>query len=58
MRRLGLETKGKISMDRSDILYVLELLKDAKIDKDWDIVEEAEETLKEFLDDDQPSDDE
>jgi len=57
MRRLGLETKGKISMDRSDILYVLELLKDAKIDNDWDIVEEASETLKEFLDD-RPIDDE
>lgn len=58
MRRLGLETKGKISMDQSDIQYVLELLNNAITDKDWDIVEEAKETLKEFLDVDHPTDDE
>lgn len=37
-------------MDQSDILYILELLNDGLIDKDWDKIEEAKETLKEFLD--------
>lgn len=39
-------------MNQSDIQYILELLNDAKLTKDWDTVEEALETLKEFLDDD------
>lgn len=34
------------------------MLNDAKTDKDWDIVEEAIETLKEFLDEDEPTTDE
>lgn len=38
------------SMDQSDIEYTLELLNDAISDKDWDKVDEARETLKEFLD--------
>ncbi len=37
-------------MDQSDIKYILELLNDATTAKDWDIIEEASETLKEFLD--------
>lgn len=37
-------------MDQSDIQYILELLNDAITAKDWDIVEDAKETLKEFLD--------
>jgi len=37
-------------MDQSDIKYIIELLTDATTEKDWDIVEEAKETLKEFLD--------
>ena len=37
-------------MDQSDIEYTLELLNDAISDKDWDKVDEARETLKEFLD--------
>ena len=37
-------------MDQSDIIYILELLKDATTNTDWDIVEEAKEVLKEFLD--------
>lgn len=37
-------------MDQSDITYTLELLNDAIAEKDWDKVEEARETLKEFLD--------
>jgi hypothetical protein len=45
-------------MDQSDIKYVLELLNDAVSEKDWDDVEEARETLKEFLDVDSSSDDE
>ena len=37
-------------MDQSDIEYTLELLNDALSEKDWDKVDEARETLKEFLD--------
>jgi len=37
-------------MDQSDITYVIEMLTDAKINKDWDAVEDAVELLKEFLD--------
>jgi hypothetical protein len=40
-------------MDQSDITYTLELLNDAITEKDWDKVEEARETLKEFLDGDE-----
>ena len=40
----------KPSMDQSDIEYTLELLNDGITEKDWDKVEEARETLKEFLD--------
>ena len=40
-------------MDQSDIEYVLELLKDAISNEDWDTVIEAKETLKEFLDSDE-----
>lgn len=42
-------------MDQSDIQYVLELLNDAIEEKDWDKIEEARETLKEFLDGDESS---
>lgn len=45
-------------MDQSDIKYILELLNDAVTEKNWDIVDEAKETLKEFLDVDEPSADE
>ena len=45
-------------MDQSDIKYVLELINDAVTEKDWDIIDEAKETLKEFLDVDKPVDDE
>ena len=38
-------------MDKSDILYIIELLNDAVLEKDWDKIYEALETLKEFLDD-------
>lgn len=45
-------------MDQSDIQYILELLNDATTEKDWDKVEEAKETMKEFLDgDESPEDD-
>jgi len=39
-------------MDQTDIKYILELINDAIINKDWDEIEEAKETLKEFLDTD------
>ena len=40
-------------MDTSDILYVKEILQNAKEERDWDGVDEAIETLKEFLDGDE-----
>ena len=40
-------------MDQSDIKYILELINDAITTKDWDVIEEAKETLKEFLDTDE-----
>lgn len=45
-------------MDQSDIKYILELLNDAIQSKDWDIVEEAVETVKEFIDSKDIDDDE
>lgn len=39
-------------MEQSDIKYIQELLKDAILNKDWEIVEDASETLKEFIDSD------
>ena len=41
-------------MDNSDIEYVLDLLKNGINDKDWDSIYEAQETLQEFLEDDEP----
>ena len=38
------------TMDQSDITYTLELLNDAITERDWEKVDEACETLKEFLD--------
>lgn len=37
-------------MDQSDIQYIIELLNDAIYEKDWDKIEDARETLSEFLD--------
>jgi tellurite resistance protein len=51
-------TRTQISMDQSDIEYVIELLNDAISEKDWDKVEEARETMKEFLDTNDPPEDE
>lgn len=39
-------------MDQSDIEYILELLNDGILNKDWDIIIDAKETIKEFLDSD------
>jgi hypothetical protein len=39
------------SMNQTDIKYILELLNDASDCKDWEVVVETIETLKEFLDD-------
>lgn len=45
-------------MDQADIKYVLELLQSATDTHNWDEVEDAKETLREFLDDDNiPGDD-
>ena len=44
--------KRKSNMDQTDIKYMLELINDAILTKDWDVIEEAKETLKEFLDTD------
>lgn len=38
------------SMDKSDIEYILELLNDAISEQNWDKVDEARDTLKEFTD--------
>jgi hypothetical protein len=45
-------------MDQSDIKYILEVLSDAKTSQDWDLVDDAMETLKEFLDEQAASDEE
>lgn len=45
-------------MDQSDIKYILELLNDGVTEKNWDTIEEAKETLKEFLDVDDASEEE
>jgi len=39
-------------MDNSDVEYIIDILNDAIANKDWDAIEEAVETLKEFLDGD------
>lgn len=46
------KNKRIFSMDQSDIEYILELLQDAIISQDWDIIIEARDTIKEFLDND------
>jgi hypothetical protein len=45
-------------MDQSDIQYIIELLNDALQEVDWEKVEDALETLKEFLDEDETSEEE
>jgi hypothetical protein len=45
-------------MDQSDIKYIIEVLSDAKTSQDWDLVDDAVETLKEFLDEDIAGDEE
>ena len=45
-------------MNQDDILYIIEQLNDGITNKDWDIVYEARESLKEFLDNDGSSNDE
>lgn len=45
-------------MDQSDIQYIIELLNNAILEQDWDIVIESKETLKEFLDSDDIEEDE
>lgn len=37
-------------MDQSDIKYIIELLNDALTNKDWDVVDEARDVVREFLD--------
>ena len=49
-RQLVIIRKNKNSMDQSDIQYIIEIINDAILEKDWDKVEEARDTLKEFLD--------
>lgn len=39
-------------MNQDDILYIIDQLNDAISNKDWDIVYEARESLKEFVDGD------
>lgn len=49
MRQLKTKNNKKL-MDQNDIKYIIELINDAILEKDWDRVEEVKETLKEFLD--------
>jgi len=56
--RLTLKNKAKDSMDQSDIKDIIGLLNDGIINKDWDVIEEASEALKEFIDSPEPPDDE
>lgn len=56
--RLGLRKKDHYLMDQSDIKYILELLGDAITEKNWETVDDARETLREFLDGEELSDDE
>lgn len=55
MRQLVTQKKTQNLMDQTDILYIIEILNDAISDKDWDKIDEALETLKEFLDGDDSS---
>jgi hypothetical protein len=48
----------RTKMDQPDIKYIMELLNDAILEKDWDKIEEVCETLKEFLDTDLPNEEE
>jgi len=45
-------------MNRDDIDYVLELLDDAITEKDWDLIEEARQYLKDFTNPSKYSDEE
>lgn len=46
-------------MDQSDIKYILDMLNDAIASKDWDIVEEARDEMRdEYLDAVSPPNDE
>jgi hypothetical protein len=42
-------------MNKDDVIYVLELLDEALENKDWDLIEEARQFLKEFSFDENPS---
>ena len=55
MRQLVIQKIIRNLMDQSDIRYIIEILNDAIVDKDWDKIDEALETLKEFLDTDDSS---
>ena len=57
MNQLVLKIKNYF-MDQSDIQYIIELISDGIINKDWDVVLEAKETLKEFIDSGNTLDDE
>jgi len=50
--------KTNKNMDQNDIKYIIEILNDAVLEKDWDKIEDAREALKEFLDNNDSSDDE
>lgn len=45
----ALEKFRENKMDNSDILYIIELLLNAKEERDWDEIDDSIETLKEFL---------
>jgi len=55
---VNLKNKAIDSMDQSDIKDIIGLLNDGIFNKDWDVVEEAREALKEFIDSPEPPEDE
>jgi hypothetical protein len=40
------------NMNQSDIKYILQLLDDGMTSRNWDAIDDATESLREFLDDD------
>ena len=58
MRRLVVKKTTQHDMDQSDIRDIVNLLKDAILEKNWDTVYEAKEYLVEFLDNEESDDDE
>jgi hypothetical protein len=53
MTRKPKENQVENQIDKSDMLYFIELLQNAKEERNWDGVDETIEAMKECLDDDE-----